>query len=458
MNASATGSSSSDATAVLRHWVYGLIIVTVVMVQLVRIASVTALYSPKAWPRRQPALSPMLSANDRSRWCTVWSLAERGTFQIDEIIRYPGWSTIDMVQQNGHFYSSKPPVLPVCVAGLYWVIKQIFRVDLLRNTHAVVQSILILVNLIPFAISLILLSRLVDRYAKQDLTRVFILAAAASATFLSTFLNTFNNHTVAANCILWSLCALLRVTAEGEKRWFWYSLAGFFGAMAVVNELPSAVFLALIGLILLRTDWKLTLLAFLPAALLPLVAHLVLTVIQTGGLKPFYASFGTELYNFRNSYWVNPQGVDKSLDTPWIYFFHCTVGHHGILSLSPILLVTLWSWIRGPGGGGSSERRTIYWLSLICTVVVLSFYMTRTAQYNYGGRTSGLRWMFWLTPLWLAAMIPVLDDFLSRLWFRRVCLVLLAVSVFSASFPWNNPWTHPWLFQVLEQSGWINYG
>ena len=447
---------SADETRQLRHWVCTLIIVAAVMIQLVRIASVTALWSPAAWPKRPPAHSPMLSANDRSRWCTVWSLAERGTFQIDEIIRRPGWSTIDMVQQNGHYYSSKPPVLPVCVAGIYWVLKQATGQDLLTHTHGVVQSILILINLIPFAISLVLISRLVERHATHDLTRVFIVVAAAFGTFLSTFLNTFNNHTVAANCVLWALCAALRVLSQGEQRWKWFSLAGFFAAAAVVNELPALIFLAGLGLCLLRANWRLTLAAYLPAALIPIIVHFGLTVLQTGGWKPFYASFGTELYNFKNSYWLNPQGIDKAVDPPWVYFLHCTVGHHGLFSLTPILVLSVWSWLRGPRTSNPG-RQAIYWLSLICTVVVLSFYMTRTAQYNYGGRTSGLRWMFWLTPLWLGAMLPLLDDYLSRAWFRRLCVGLLAVSIFSVTFPWNNPWTHPWLFQILEQSGWIHY-
>ena len=52
---------------------------------------------------------PLQSANDRSRWCTVWSLVERGTFQIDEIRQRPGWDTIDMVHVDDHFYSTKPP-------------------------------------------------------------------------------------------------------------------------------------------------------------------------------------------------------------------------------------------------------------------------------------------------------------------------------------------------------------
>ena len=70
-------------------------------------------------------VKPLLSANDRSRWCTVWSLVERHTYQIDEIDAVPNWSTIDKVRQNGHFYSSKPPVLSTIVAGVYWVVRAV---------------------------------------------------------------------------------------------------------------------------------------------------------------------------------------------------------------------------------------------------------------------------------------------------------------------------------------------
>src|SRR5262245_13046620 len=65
---------------------------------------------------------PLLSANDRSRWCTVWSLVERGTYRIDEIRQKPGWDTIDLVYDDGHFYSTKPPILATWVAGIVWCI------------------------------------------------------------------------------------------------------------------------------------------------------------------------------------------------------------------------------------------------------------------------------------------------------------------------------------------------
>src|SRR3954453_10779633 len=44
---------------------------------------------------------PFLSANDRSRWMTVRSLVERGTYEIDSIVGQPTWDTIDMVQHPG---------------------------------------------------------------------------------------------------------------------------------------------------------------------------------------------------------------------------------------------------------------------------------------------------------------------------------------------------------------------
>ena len=45
------------------------------------------------------------------------------------------------------------------------------------------------------------------------------------------------------------------------------------------------------------------------------------------------------------------------------------------------------------------------------TLVCLVFYIGLRPQEdrNYGGMTSGFRWMFWFTPLWLVAMLPAAD-------------------------------------------------
>lgn len=459
--------SGNDPTRDLRRCCYAILIAIATAVQVVHVMNTTRLYNPaiKNWPPRNPPHTPLLSANDRSRWCTVWSLVERGTFQIDEINKVAAFRTIDLVMHNGHLYSSKPPLLPVVAAGIYWVQKHALGWDLIRQPHNVVHTTLLLLNVLPFAISLMVLARMAERYGKTDAGRIGLVAISASATFLTTFINTFNNHTIAANCVLWSLAACLRALDSRDSSPLSYILAGFWSGLAVAMELPAAAFCAGAGLLLLLRNPRWTVLYFVPAVLLPLGAHLGLNWIQTGSLRPFYASFGTDLYVFtyngRPSYWSNPQGIDRNLDSPPYYLLHCLLGHHGIFSLSPIFLACLWSWMR-PGKAEDGLRPWI-WLGWICTVVVVGFYLTRTNNYNYGGVTSGLRWTFWLIPLWLIALLPALDSLVQieccrrrRLW-GGLFLLAVAISVFSAMMPWNNPWTHPWLFQALEQAGWINY-
>ena len=45
-------------------------------------------------------VQPLLSANDRSRWCTVRALVDEDTYQIDKIILDPEWDTIDKVRHE----------------------------------------------------------------------------------------------------------------------------------------------------------------------------------------------------------------------------------------------------------------------------------------------------------------------------------------------------------------------
>jgi hypothetical protein len=196
---------TSDERQRLRQFVYLLVIAIAAANSLAGITTVTVLYSPaRPWPRH-PVHTPMFSANDRSRWCTVWSLVERGTYQIDEIIEHRGWDTIDKGRFQEHFYSSKPPFLSTIVAGLYWLLKRGFGLDLLSHTHETVQVILLIVNWLPWIVSLALLAAMGEKYARSDWSRIFLVVAAAAGTFLTTFLTTLNNHTVAAASVVFAL-------------------------------------------------------------------------------------------------------------------------------------------------------------------------------------------------------------------------------------------------------------
>ena len=96
-------------------------------------------------------------------------------------------------------------------------------------------------------------------------------------------------------------------------------------------------------------------------------------------------------------------------------------------------------------------------MTLVVSVVVFVFYLTRTQSYNYGGNTSGPRWLFWLIPLWVLAMPPAADRLAGSTAGRVACAVLLGASVFAAFYPAWNPWRPPWVQQLLEVTDWVRY-
>ena len=122
----------------------------------------------------------------------------------------------------------------------------------------------------------------------------------------------------------------------------------------------------------------------------------------TGIITPTSATAGR-----RTSYWNDPKGIDKGEPSPKVYALNVLVGHHGVFSLTPVWLLSLaglglWLFRRGD----PRLRWTAAAIGAISAAVV-AFYLTRPAfQRNYGGSTSGFRWLFWLAPLWLLGDAP----------------------------------------------------
>ena len=158
------------------------------------------------------------------------------------------------------------------------------------------------------------------------------------------------------------------------------------------------------------------------------------------------------------SYWRAPQGVDRGEPSRAAYALHVLVGHHGILSLTPAWLLVIPGLLVLAGDGRRGDRFHGRLAAAIATVsvAVLAFYIMRPqADRNYGGMASGFRWVFWLAPLWLAAVVPAADRLSRTSLGRGIGLVLLAMSVLSVAYPTWNPWTLPWLHQWLIHGGWV---
>lgn len=414
---------------------------------------------------------PFLSGNDRSRWGTVRALVDHGTFTIDEIQSIPNWDTIDMVKHDGHLYSSKPPLLPVIMSGEYWLLKKTLGWTLADRPYEVGRTILFINQWLPFLLYLWTLAVLVERYGTADFDRVFVFACGALGTLLPTFVIVINNHIPAAIATLWAVSAALRIVNDGSRKPLDFVQAGFFAAFAVANELPALAFLGLLGLLLLWKAPRETLLWGVPAVAIVAAAFFGTNYAAHGTLRPAYSMRGddesTNWYHYTykrgkreiKSYWYpeNLRGVDRGEPSRAVYAFHSLAGHHGIFSLTPVWLLA----VVGMGMLARSPGNPLRWIGLTTitlTLVLLAFYLSRDLiDRNYGGTTSGLRWMFWVIPLWLLCMLPAAERIGRTRSGRVIAGVLLALSALSAAYPTWNPWTQPWLFNWWSYAGWISY-
>ncbi len=447
-----------------------------------------------------------LTANDISRYCTVWSLLERGTYAIDDC----PWQkdTQDKVQkpdpfgrdanrfiQEGpdpplHFYSSKPPLFATLMAGVLWPARALTGVPLdgtfeqkrlERNVQKAIpgepgrfeyvketpppviwqayilyfKPVIILFNVVPYLVFLVFYARLVDRYAANDWAYALSLVGGAFGTLLLAFNSTLNNHSVAAYSAFFATYALIRIEEEGGARAWRFAAAGSFAAFCACNEIPAGLFALAVALMLLARYPRPTLLIFAPAALVPLAAFFATQYLAFGQFRPVYEEFGTKAYTYEGSYWNTPLEFDyfnKVPESKALYLFHMTFGHHGVFSLTPLFLFSIYGCCRNLAVRGR-PLRSVSALTLGLTVAMLAFYTWNPKARNYGGSTQGLRWLFWMIPLWLVVLPTGLEAGERRKGARWAMLGALGLSMVSVGYALRSPWTNPWIVDLLEHLG-----
>lgn len=416
---------------------------------------------------------PSFTANDQSRWATIRALVDEGTYAIGErvshrdgsyedrgIVTEIDWRTIDVIMypETQRFYSSKPPLLPTVLAGEYWLLRRVFDWKITRDRLPVSRTILLTINWFPFLIYLILFARLIERLGTTDWGRLFVLASACFGTFVSGFSGSLNNHTVAAAGALFAVYHCVRLQLDRDRQWWRFVLAGLFLGWTACSELPAAALAAGGMLWLAHVSWRDALRFSLPALLLPIATHLYVRYEVFGTVLPTYLQ--KSWYLFPGSYWRHPVGIDRAADGELLYAFNLLVGHHGILLLSPVLLLGWIGMFRTAILASREDRpltpqTVLSALTLVLTTSVFVFYVFRTN--DYGGVSAGPRWFIWLVPLWLLTMIPEADRWSTRRSSRAIAYVLLVLSVGSALYALSDPWRHPWLFNELERLKWISY-
>ena len=205
-------------------------------------------------------LTAFLSANDRSRWCTIASLVEHGTYAIDQQIAITDpikrhihpWQTIDKVRHvddegKQRYYSSKPPLFPTAVAGIYWVVNRITGMTLTEQPIYVGRIVLALVNLPLLAIFFYATIGCIERVGRGDWSKRVAAMGCCFGTMLLPFAISLNNHLPAATATavaMWVYMVASQRKSSDEATlptvpvWMW-ALAGMAAALAAANELPA---------------------------------------------------------------------------------------------------------------------------------------------------------------------------------------------------------------------------
>lgn len=509
-----------DPTAALRRSTYLLVGAAAVFVMAAKIVGAENVFEPsrhappteasfgadrpdrptRVWPAGRPEPSPFFSSNDRSRWATVRALVDDGTYVVGRrsnftaadppfddtgVIFENDYQSLDKVMNpaTGEFFSSKPPLLATALAGEYWLLKRAFGWTIVRDKWLVVGTILLTVNVLPFAVYLWLLANLIERFGATDFGRLFAFAVGALGTFLLTFGGTLNNHTLAAYGALFAVYPLLKpVAAERRESAGELATSGFFAGLTACLDLPAAALAAAVLVPLLWVRPGRAVLYFLPPLLMPVAGQFACNYAALGKLLPAYSDFGGPWYDYPGSHWRRWElvragrfvpGIDFNQEPTAVYAFHLLLGHHGWFSLTPAFLVALAGLLRLTASSGGDVVRVlgravapvervftpalIGPLTLTVSAAVVGFYLTRTQSYNYGGNTSGPRWLFWLIPLWVVGAAPAADGLGKSRVGRLLAAGLLGLSVLSAFYPAWNPWRSPWVLQWCERAGWVSY-
>ena len=389
------------------------------------------------------------SWNDASRLASVEALVEQGTWAIDGTTLAA--HTSDVISLKGRTFSDKPPVLSFLASGVYAVLHRVLGLSLTpkecdphasacycfallcpqRPDWAYYWITLTLVGL-PSALMLALFYRSTALHALPNPTALVLTGVLGLGTLILPYSLVFNNHIPTAACLMGSLYALLRSTAEGARSSRWLLVAGFAAALAFTFDLAAGLFLVFfLGDALVhhrRRAWPYLLGSLAPLALMVVLDWWILgdplpPMLHAAG----YAYAGAPLYTTVAGVHQAPNVLD--------YSFQMLLGEHGLFAFTPVLLWTAfglvmllrqrthWLWSRAVAVG----------LACLATTVYLGL-----STDTFGGEAYGPRWFVAMTPvLFFFSAWPSLYNRLSR-WLIFASLSLL--SIFSAWQGALDPW------------------
>ena len=383
-----------------------------------------------------------LMTNPLSRVITVERLVEADTWaHVTPTDTTPFDLSIDMVKIGDNFYSSKPPNYPLLMAGEAMAMKALTGQNFHEKRVDYLRMLVLLNQILPYMAVLWLAFLFLSRHTADRFVVYFMLAALGVGMLSYGYAATINNHTPTALIYLAAFLMGLRFAEEGRGNVGTALIVGLLCGFALTIELPSGFIAVWLVALLFFKDWKRALWA-VPAFILPILLMFYLYDHISGDFRPFYIRSG--LYRFEGSYWNDPRGIDAVRPGKLEYFFHMFFGFRGLFSMTPLLLLGVWGFVKHSLGGAHFHRRAFAGITAGILALVV-FVVFRT--WNYGGACIGMRWFICFSPLLLLMGLPVVEQLARKGWGRALLLGLLV---------WGMPWVMQAVFEEAFVTGWFD--
>ena len=380
--------------------------------------------------------SVIFGANDLSRFATMKNLVENHSF----VLVQEKAVSADTIMAEEELYSSKPPLLSVAGAGIYWVLHNMFNLNLPLDRFQ--ESLAVyLINLIIVGGSLLLLTiffyKSLAFYQSREKSKIFLCAVLVLATLVFTYSGTLNNHIPSAAFIFAGFYYLLKQTKKGFSSKH-SLLAGLLLSIAFCLEpIFSGIFIFFILIYLLLEKEKRKYAKFFVLGLLPLaIFYAAINMIIIGSPLPPY--FNKGLYKYSGSYWLWPHGIDAMHEPKIVYGFNLLIGSHGLFLYTPILFFSFYGIKKIIFNAQQEDIKKITILTVLAILSYILFLVFFTN--NYGGTSYGARWFICFVPLLLFYLAVFYREIIHK-HFNLFTTLL----VFSIAFAWLgyiDPWFH----------------
>ena len=355
---------------------------------------------------------------ETSRYSTVESVLERGTFAIDDSF----FTTPDKAERNGHFYGDKPPLVTFCAIAWGRVLK-CFGVRYLDGDY---YRAVYLTGVLTFLLSCFtgwfFYLGLRRRPRMPEGYRIAMSVLSVVSTLVLSYAVTLNNHTPCAAALMGLVLLLERCEETGMTRLRAF-LAGVMAGLVLNLEFVAGGVFGLAVFVFVLTSIS----PHRTENALMYVAGAGLMILLEAGMNMVSYVSPLPLYLFTHK----PAFTEKNY---MAYAFNILFGFEGFFLYMPALLFA--------GFACASERMRrdrVFVYMMASTAAAILLFVIGTS--DYGGWCYGYRFLIPFAPVLLYYAAVYFGRPRPRLkrWnlFRLALIWGVVFSVVGAMNPWN---------------------